>query len=185
MAVTKDDALAENEFALIQEISKSPSSTQRELSTSTGLSLGMTNLLIKRLARKGYIKISQLDWKRTQYLLTLKGAFEKAKKSYNYSLYTIRIFRQIRDNIRTVLKREHDAGQRAFTIVAQDEVLELVREAVSDLAFPDATYTFVDDFKDAAGELVLTATLEAPPEPKAGQRFIVLVDFRNLDFKPA
>ena len=35
--------------------------------------LGMTNLLIQRLARKGLIKVTQLDWKRTQYLLTLKG----------------------------------------------------------------------------------------------------------------
>lgn len=179
------DALAENEFALIQEISKSPSSTQRELSSNTGLSLGMTNLLIKRLARKGYIKISQLDWKRTQYLLTLKGALEKARKSYRYSVYTIRIFRQIRENIRTAIKSEYDGGRREFTIVAQDEILELIQEAVRDLGLADARFVFLNGFHDAQDELVLTATLEPPPQPRESQRFITLVDFHNIDFRIA
>ena len=48
--------LAQKEFALIQEISRKPTHTQRSLSQSVGLSLGTTNLLIQRLARKGYIK---------------------------------------------------------------------------------------------------------------------------------
>ena len=84
------------EFILIQEISKSDTHTQRSLSQNIGLSLGTTNLLIQRLARKGLIKITQLDWKRTQYLLTLKGALEKTNKMYRHTLYTIRLFRQIK-----------------------------------------------------------------------------------------
>src|SRR5947209_3037692 len=100
-------ALAEKEFLLIQEIARKPTRTQRDLSQSLGLSLGMTNLLIQRLSRKGLIKITQLDWKRTQYLLTLKGAVEKTRKAYGYTLYTLRIFRQIQDNITVVLRREH------------------------------------------------------------------------------
>ena len=176
------DNLAEKEFSLIQEIAKSPSATQRELSVNTGLSLGMTNLLIKRLARKGYIKISQLDWKRTQYLLTLKGAVEKARKSYNYSLYTIRIFRQIRDNIGTVLRHEYETGRREFTVVAQDELLELVREAARDLDLRGARFNFLNRYEEAAGDLILTATLE-PPLPQEGRRFVALVDFHNIDFR--
>ena len=92
---TTADPLAEKEFILIQEIAKSPTRTQRDLSESIGLSLGMTNLLIKRLARKGLIKVTHLDWKRTQYLLTLKGMMEKTRKTYHYTLYTLRLFRQI------------------------------------------------------------------------------------------
>lgn len=183
--MTTADTLAENEYSLIHAISQSPSSTQRELSQSTGLSLGMTNLLIKRLARKGYIKISQLDWKRTQYLLTPKGALEKAVKSYRYSLYTIRIFRQIRDNIRTVLKREHEAGQRAFAVVAQDELLDVVREEIADLGLADARFSFQSAYTDLAPSdlVILTATLEPAPPPVDGQRFISLVDFHNINFR--
>jgi DNA-binding MarR family transcriptional regulator len=184
MPARSPDALAEKEFSLIQEIARSPSCTQRELSTSTGLSLGMTNLLIKRLARKGYIKISQLDWKRTQYLLTFKGAVEKARKSYNYSLYTIRIFKQIRENIYTALRREYAAGHRRFTVVGQDEILDLIKEALLDLDYKDAEFAFVKEYSAiSSNDVILTATLEAPPASRNGQKFITLVDFENINFR--
>lgn len=178
--------LAEKEFHLIQEISKQPTRTQRDLSQSLGLSLGMTNLLIQRLARKGFIKITQLDWKRTQYLLTLKGAAEKTRKAARYTLYTVRIFRQIEENITTVLSREYRAGRRAFTLVAQDEILELLRETVAGLGFADASFTYLRRFEEvpAQTDLVLTATIEAPPKALGGRR-LSLVDFDNIDFRVA
>jgi len=179
------DSLAEKEFSLIQEISKSPARTQRDLSQSVGLSLGMTNLLIRRLARKGLIKVNQLDWNRTQYLLTLKGAMEKTRKTYHYTLYTLRLFRQIRENIATALRKEYAAGRREFTFVAQDEILELLREEVGDLNFSDANFIYLTDFDEvpAGSDLVLTATLEAAPPAAKGRRYLSLVDFDNISFR--
>ncbi|MBI4061470.1 MAG: winged helix-turn-helix transcriptional regulator [Elusimicrobia bacterium] len=177
--------LAEKEFLLIQEISRRPLRTQRDLSQSVGLSLGMTNLLIKRLSRKGLIKITQLDWKRTQYLLTLQGVLEKTKKSYNYTLYTIRLFRQIEENIASVLRREHKNGRRSFHLVAQDELQELLSEKVSDLALEETTLTFYRAFAEvpASVDHVLTATLESPPPSFPPERCTSLVDFNNIDFR--
>ncbi len=177
--------LAQKEFALIQEISRKPTHTQRSLSQSVGLSLGTTNLLIQRLARKGYIKVTQLDWKRTQYLLTIKGAMEKTHKAYHYTVYTIRLFRQIQDNITTLLRREYDAGRRHFHIVSQDEISALLREAIAGLAFPDAQFSYYDRLEQVPSEadLVLTATLQGPPRSAHGRRFVGLVDFDNIDFR--
>lgn len=176
--------LAENEFLLIQEISRRPTRTQRDLSQSLGLSLGMTNLLIKRLARKGLIKITQLDWKRTQYLLTLQGVLEKTRKSFAYTRYTLRIFSQIQDNISAVLQREHLAGRRAFHFVAQDELLDLLAETVADVKLEDSTFAFHRTFAEvpAAADQLLTATLETPPAEAAG-RCVSLVDFDNINFR--
>lgn len=179
--------LAQKEFALIQEISRRPTHTQRSLSQSVGLSLGTTNLLIQRLARKGYIKVTQLDWKRTQYLLTLKGAMEKTQKAYHYTLYTIRIFRQIQENIATLLKREYQDGRRRFYLVAQDEILDILREAVTGLNFADAQFAYCRGFDEvpADADLVLTATLQTPPKSAAARRFVSLVDFDDIDFRVA
>ena len=177
--------LAEKEFLLIQEISRQPTRTQRDLSRSLGLSLGMTNLLIKRLSRKGLIKITQLDWKRTQYLLTLQGAVEKTRKSYAYTLYTLRIFRQIEENITAVLNREYAGGRRTFHLVAQDELLDLVSGAVDELKLPGAAFVYHRTLTQvpASADLVLTATHEAPPAGAAGPRRVSLVDFDNIDFR--
>ncbi|MFA6003060.1 MAG: winged helix-turn-helix transcriptional regulator [Elusimicrobiota bacterium] len=180
-----DNALAEKEFLLVQEISRKPTSTQRDLSQNIGLSLGMTNLLIGRLARKGFIKINQLDWKRTQYLLTIKGAMEKSRKAYHYTRYTLRIFRQIQENINTVLTREYQSGRREFVLVAQDEILELLRDTVQDLALPNATFSFLNRYSEvpAGADLVLTATLQLAPKPTEGRRYLSLVDFDNINFR--
>ena len=177
--------LAEKEFLLIQEISRQPLRTQRDLSQSVGLSLGMTNLLIKRLSRKGLIKITQLDWKRTQYLLTLQGVLEKTKKSYNYTLYTIRLFRQIEENISSVLQREHKSGRRSFHLVAQDELQQLLTEKVSEFALEGASFAFYQTFAEVppTAKHVFTATLEAPPAGFPPARCTSIVDFNNISFR--
>jgi len=182
---TSTETLEENEFLLIQEISRKPTRTQRDLSESLGLSLGMTNLLIRRLARKGLIKITQLDWKRTQYLLTLKGAVEKTRKAYFYTRYTVRIFRQIQENITTALTQEYRQGRREFVLVAQDEILELLRDTVSDLPLPNAAFTFVPRCQEIPPgvDLALCATLEAPPKTANVRRYLSLVDFEDIDFR--
>lgn len=177
-------SLAEKEFLLIQEISREPTRTQRDLSQSLGLSLGMTNLLIQRLSRKGMIKVAQLNWNRTQYLLTLKGALEKTRKAYSYTLYTLRIFRQIQDNIATALRREYDGGRREFHLVAQDELLELLRGTVTDLRLEGAEFSFYTRFDELPRNdmPVLTAAMEAPPAELA-PRCVKLVDFDNISFR--
>ena len=180
------DSLAEKEFLLIQEISKKDTRTQRDLSQSLGLSLGMTNLLIQRLVRKGLIKVTQLDWKRTQYLLTIKGALEKTRKACRYTVYTLRVFRQIQENIATVMKREYAQGRRKFTMVAEDELQELLRETLQDMALPEAEFTFVAKFAQVPADenFILTATTEHPPGMN-GRRCVSLVDFDNIDFRVA
>lgn len=180
-----DETLAEKEFALIRAIAKTPTQTQRSLSQNVGLSLGTTNLLIQRLARKGYIKVKQLDWKRTQYLLTLKGAVEKTSKAYHYTLYTMRLFRQIQENITTLLRREYDSGRREFSLVADDEMLDLIREAIGKLGLPGATFAYLKGFAEvpAGADLVLTATHHAPPKAANGRRYVSLVDFDDTQFR--
>ncbi len=178
MAPAAAQPLDESELALMREIARVPIQTQRNLSREAGLSLGMTNLLLKRLARKGLIKIGRLDWKRTQYLLTPKGALEKASKTFDYALYTVRLFRQLQENVTTVLRREHAEGRRAFWIVAQDELEVVLRETASDLAMPGARFSFVRAFAEVPSDadLVLAATQEPVPA-RLTARLISLVDF--------
>lgn len=184
--VASPDGLAEKEFLLIQEISRNPESTQRHLSESLGLSLGTTNLLIRRLARKGLLKVQQLDWKRTRYLLTLKGALEKSQKTFYYARYTLRIFRQLQENIGLVLRREHSAGRRDFVFVADHELLELLKETAEGFDLAGARFTYLVSFSDLppGTDAVFYASLERPPE-RRDLRCVSVVDFDNIDYRVA
>lgn len=174
-----------NEFTVIQEVARRPGQTQREISKSIGLSLGMTNLLLLRLAKKGYIKMRQLDWKRTEYLLTLKGALEKTRKSYSYTLHTIRLFQHIMESTRKVVGAEHAKGASRATVVAWPETQKVVSGAVAELGATDLHLDFVENFKalGARPGLVFVATEEPAPKPAAGQRFVRLLDIEDLRFK--
>lgn len=176
--------LAEKEFLLIREISRNPEATQRHLSESLGLSLGTTNLIIRRLARKGLLKVRQLDWKRTQYLLTLEGALEKSRKAYRYTLYTFRIFRQLQENIEAVLARERAAGRREFHFVADHELLDLLKETVEARVSPGTRVSYHRAFSElpAGADLVFHATLEPVPS-RPGLRCVSVVDFDDIDYR--
>ena len=47
--------VSEKEFAVIQEIHKNEMPDQRMIAHKTGISLGMTNMIIQRLIERGYI----------------------------------------------------------------------------------------------------------------------------------
>lgn len=178
-------SIESKEFALIHEISRSPAKNQRELSSRAGLSLGMTNLLLKRLVRKGYLKVKQLDWNKTQYLLTLKGSMEKARKSYAYALYTLEQARKITRAIQEAVIAEYREGNRRATVVAWPETAAIIRRALAEKDLPGFELNYVEAFKylKPGTELVFTATLEPSPAPKAGQRFVPLLDRVDLEFR--
>ncbi len=184
MPSTPISGIDESELALMREITREPIQTQRGLSQGAGLSLGMTNLLLKRLARKGLIKVRQLDWKRTQYLLTPKGALEKTHKTYHYARYTVRLFRQLQENVATALRREHASGRKDFWIVAQDEFEGVLRETLAGLNLTGARISFATRFSEVPeqADLVLAATQEVQPA-RLNRRAVSLIDFLNVHFR--
>jgi DNA-binding MarR family transcriptional regulator len=119
-------SLNEREFELINIVGAELGSNQRELSRHMNLSLGMTNMLLRRLITKGYIRIRQLDNKKTQYILTPKGFTEKYHKSLHYTLKTIRSIGLIRNQLNIIIQRLYHQGERVFHILGNSDLAELV-----------------------------------------------------------
>ena len=120
------DPLNEREFELINIIGAELGANQRDLSKQLDISLGMTNLLIRRLVAKGYIRIRQLNKKKTEYILTSKGFTEKYHKSFHYTLKTIRSIGLIRNQLNIIIERLYHQGERVFYILGKSDLVELV-----------------------------------------------------------
>lgn len=83
--------------------------TQRELAEATGLSLGMTNALLKRFAEKGWVMLKRLNARSIQYALSPDGVSEIARRSYRYFRRTARsaaMYRDILESFAMSLKRK-------------------------------------------------------------------------------
>ncbi|MDR1058747.1 MAG: MarR family transcriptional regulator, partial [Treponema sp.] len=76
---------------------------QRELAQIAGTSLGMTNSILKRLARKGFITIKKLNSRNIRYAVTIEGINEILHRSYGYFKRTIRNAVFYRDSLDEII----------------------------------------------------------------------------------
>ncbi len=85
------------ELTLLQELEKNPIVSQRELSNKFGIALGVTNACLKRMVRRGWIRITNLDHRRIGYNLTPKGFTEKAKLTLHLISWTVQHYSTLKD----------------------------------------------------------------------------------------
>lgn len=119
------DLEAQRDLAILKEIETAPKVTQRSLAHKLGIALGLTNLYLKRLARKGYIKVTTIPRHRVKYLLTPQGFAEKTRLTYEYMQYSFILFRQSRQFLREQFTALADAGRKRVVFVGVGEAAEL------------------------------------------------------------
>ena len=85
---------------ILTEIESGQQVTQRALSKELGIALGLTNLLIRRVVKKGWVKVVNIKPNRVSYLITPAGISEKAQLTKAYFENTARLYSETRDRIR-------------------------------------------------------------------------------------
>ena len=77
-----------DQFNVLRKIKSKPNSSQRELASELGFSLGKLNYCLKALKEKGLIKIKNFQKNpnklRYAYILTPKGVAAKTKITLNF-----------------------------------------------------------------------------------------------------
>jgi predicted transcriptional regulator len=110
---------------ILDEISQESSITQRTLSSSLNIALGLVNTYIKRLAKKGHIKIKKGPMNRVKYAVTPKGFAHRVSLTYNYMQSSMNYLKHARQRIDTVYGSMIEAGLKNILIWGDGEVAEL------------------------------------------------------------
>ena len=110
---------------LLDEFTREPEITQRALAGRLGIALGLVNAYIKRLYKKGHIKIKTLPRNRIKYIITPQGFSEKARLTYTYMNYSIQYFREIRANIERTYARMIADDVKSILLWGDGEIAEL------------------------------------------------------------
>ena len=121
-----NDAFPEKSHRVMDVLAQSPEMSQREVAHRSGLSLGMVNLIVKRLVRTGHIKVSNLTHKKMVYILTPQGITERMLRSYHYFQRVYRAFHESQSRVETLLNTLMAKGHRKFLILGDGEVADLV-----------------------------------------------------------
>ena len=99
--------------------------SQRELSQRLGIALGLVNSYLKRLIRKGYIKVTTLPRNRLKYLVTPQGIAEKSRLTYEYAYCSYRLYRATRQRCRELMARLAEEGNRRVVLYGSGDVAEI------------------------------------------------------------
>lgn len=139
-----NETLNEREFELINIVGSELGSSQRDLSHHIDLSLGATNMLLRRLIAKGYIRIGQLNKRKVKYILTPKGFSEKLKKSVKYTLKTIKSIELIKANIKEIILPSYEQGERSFIVLGRSDFALLIEMVFRESGFEGYKIIYVD-----------------------------------------
>ncbi len=128
----------ERNLEILTAISEGRPLTQRDLAQRLGVALGLTNLYLKRLAHKGFIKITDFPRKpaarkRLRYLLTPKGIAEKSRLTYEHVAYSLNLYRRARQTLRESLSLLPQEGLKRIALYGTGEAAELAYLALKEL----------------------------------------------------
>jgi DNA-binding MarR family transcriptional regulator len=165
----------QRDLLLLTELERDGAVTQRSLSTKLGVALGLTNLYLKRLARKGYIKITTIPSHRIRYLLTPQGFTEKSRLTYLYMQYSLSHYRDMRARLRETLLRATENGVKRVVIYGTGELAEMAYLSLREMNM--ILVGFVDD--EQRGSFLSYPVWQ--PEALAGWEFdaVLLADIEQ------
>jgi DNA-binding MarR family transcriptional regulator len=164
---------ARRNLQALEAIAGSDHITQRTLAHRLGIALGLVNIYLKRLVRKGYVKCVNVQSNRLKYLLTPKGIAEKTRLTYEFMEYSLHLYGQVRLQLRHVLEPYATKDRRRVAVYGVGEAAELAYLSITELGLDlvavfdgDARGVFlghqVQDIathQDVAFDLLIIATL--------------------------
>lgn len=111
------------DLQFLEELEKTPNLSQRELSNKFGVALGVTNACIKRMVRRGWIKLGKIPPRRIGYYLTPKGFAEKAKLTMTFLSYNVHHYARLKAMIEEkILEMASHGVKRVIFYGVSDEM---------------------------------------------------------------
>ena len=119
------DLQGQRDLLLLNELDRDGGATQRTLATKLGVALGLTNLYLKRLSSKGYIKITTIPRSGIRYLVTPQGFSEKSRLTYLYMQYSLSYYRGMRTRLNEMMATFDASHGQRIVIYGTTELAEL------------------------------------------------------------
>lgn len=125
----------DNEYQILTHLEKNQDSSQRRIAHGTGLSVGTVNLLLKKMVRKGLVKIERLNARTLRYIITPKGMAEKTRLAYQFMKSSYRQIIKLHHALEQIVNDRVVAGSRPEVVFygPQDEILEILKTAAGEM----------------------------------------------------
>lgn len=137
--------ITNKELKIINSLTRNEDASQRDISNDIGASLGLTNILINRLVKKGYLKARKLNARKIKYIITPRGLKEKTRKTYNFMKRSFSVIKKIEIIISDFAVKMRDDGKEEFIIIGEGELSDITRLVLHSLNFKSITISVKDN----------------------------------------
>jgi predicted transcriptional regulator len=178
------DREAHRDLRVLEAVQQDSRLTQRGLANKLGMALGLANVYLKRMIHKGYIKCVNVQPNRISYLITPRGIAEKARLTYEFMDYSLHLYGEVRQHLRTALRECAAAGKRV-AICGSGEAAELAYLSLKESGLDPVAIFDSEGGRDFLGirvlpiadhasvefDMIIVATLD-----RSGQQLQALLD---------
>ena len=124
---------SDKEAIILEHIYYNDSLKQRELADKAGISLGMTNAILRRLIEKGWLMTKRLNSRNISYVVSPAGIEEIFKRGYRYFKRTIDDVIFYKEGIEQLVAEAVEAGYKTIALVGKSD-LDFIVEYACDKA---------------------------------------------------
>jgi DNA-binding MarR family transcriptional regulator len=163
------------DLQFLEEIEQNPKISQRELSHKFGVALGVTNACIKRMARRGLIKLKGIPPRRIAYYLTPKGFTEKTKLTLSFFSYNIHHYAEMKKEISKKLLEMQNNGVKRIVFYGVSDEMEVAYITLQGANL--SLVGIVDDDERKQGKVLFGYRVEKPEMIPSLQPDVILVTF--------
>ena len=115
------------EYDLLNEIAQDSMVTQAGLAKRLGIAVGSVNWYIKRLIKRGYVKVSHLDRTRLQYDLTPEGMSIFTERAIQYARDSLNIYKSFRQSAKAIVAELKKENVSQVYLDGDDEIMDILR----------------------------------------------------------
>jgi len=150
------------DLQFLEELEKTPNLSQRELSNKFGIALGVTNACLKRMARRGWIRLRKVPPRRIGYYLTPKGFAEKAKLTMTFLSYNIHHYSRLKAMVGEKFLEMASQGVKRVVFYGVSDEMEVAYVTLQGTNME--LIAIVDDNDGVKGKDILGRKTEDPDE---------------------
>lgn len=177
----------EKEHQILTYLQDAENTTQRQIATRTGLSLGSVNILLKKMVKKGLVKIERLNTRSLRYILTPQGLAEKSKLTYRYIKHSYAQITNLTIAVEKVIQKIQRSNglcqgvsNNIFLYGLQNEVLEVLN-MVLDRGHINYTYIIADQQLPAPSSQTVIIVWDQTDEAKLSKTYRTVNILKELN----
>lgn len=112
---------------LLEQIEHNPDVTQASLAAQLGVAVGTVNWHIKRLVKKGFVKVKRAQRRKLLYIITPEGIAHRASLTVNYIETSMRLYRRVRRQVSQLLDEVHKSGFDQVHIDGDGDIADICK----------------------------------------------------------